>query len=217
MAAAGGSAVGQPRMEQTLGLREPAAWTPLEASAGPPHLCHQRVYPPWICLIALSSPFFPLQHPPGPDSRTAPREPCPGFGLRSPCNCCPRARGAIPPTTGRIHAPPPHASSLWGAHPAGSSSRGAPTALRATLGCGDAKGPAPGRGTEPIRPASGARQPRAGGPARGSRGAPSSGFPQCLSHEGAALPHSAWPEHPGSARGHIVCPCPGPSRTCTRP
>lgn len=62
-AAASDSFVGQLWMEQTLGLRRPAAWTPLEASAGPTHLCHQWVYPPWICLIALSNPFFRYNAP----------------------------------------------------------------------------------------------------------------------------------------------------------
>lgn len=43
------------------------------------------------------------------------------------------------------------------------------------------------------------------------------GVPQCLSREGAALPHSARLRHPGSARGHRARPCPGPSSACTRP
>lgn len=57
-AAASNSSAGQPWMEQTLRLREPGAWTPLEASARPIHLCQRWAYPPRICPVAFPSPFF---------------------------------------------------------------------------------------------------------------------------------------------------------------
>lgn len=179
-----------------------AAWAPLGASPGPTHLCHQCVYPPWISTTALPSPFS-LYNIPWP--QFSPGTELLGSHILA-LDHATAAMGkathrAIPPTTGRILAPPARPSSLW-AHPWPAEHPPPPEPLKR----GHQMGTCPGQGG--WSPPTLRAEPD--GPAWGSWDTPSSGFPHCLECEGAALGAAGWPRLWAVGPG----PCPGPSRTC---